>query len=1271
MLRRLILLVLTLCCLSDTVKADGVDADVSTGDGAVFFLDWNSMPLDSVLPRYTEVVPLESDFRFNKYKVSLLYPEWQEMTVSEAEMMKQWSDSVSAEIRINTYVGVMRGKGLLDVDFIPVAVRNGKFMKLLSAKMEIEALPCTDVAGTETSSLALKAKAQLLKTSDILEDGEDDDVQQERYVRTSKLSSGKWVKIAITEDGMYRLTSASLKKMGFANPQNVHLYGYGGHRLSEVSNPEAEYDDLVEVPLYKSGNDTWLFWGNGLVYWNDGTRVFNQYARQSCYFLTEESSPSKIETIPGLPLSQSVVKSFTDYQLYEKDETFYFECGRNLFEAYNIGTSGSKTYKLTLPGQSLGKEQLTVVFTAAASSPTVVSTTVNGNALSNFSVAELGSYQYGNSASKTFDVSKYKTGSDWTVRLASTTGHDAHLDYLAMSYDRLITPGSTFVAFTSKNNGNTTFEISGFSNDCKLMRIGQPGVETVLIDAKPDGGVCQVGVDNGSYRYVCFNANATYPEPSVIGDVANQNLHAIDSVDMVIIIPASGMLQKEAERLAELHETYDGLRTCIVRADQIYNEFSSGTPDATAYRRFMKMLYDRAGGNEDVMPRYLLLMGDCAFDNRMLSSAWAKHNPDDYLLCYESENSFSDTRSYVMEDYFGLLDDGEGKDPTRDKVDIGVGRFPVTKAKEASIMVDKVANHLSNQYAGSWKNIVLMLGDDGDDNSHMRYCDEVADTIMSNNPDLEVKKIMWDAYTRVSTISSNTFPEVTSIIKNYVKDGVMAINYTGHGATYLLSHEMALSLSDFEGFKGDRLPFWFTAACDVMPFDSQKRNIGEVAVLNEGGGALAFLGTTRTVYAFQNWQLNRLFSKYLFGTDSKGERYRVGDAIRLTKSALIGIESGSLRENKLQYALLGDPALVIGNPLNKVRLDSIVSITSGVEQHNLRAGEAVKMYGHLEGPAGEALSDFMGVISARVFDAVDTITCKQNDKTIKEAFVFTDRNSLLFAGQDSVRNGSFVIPFVVPKDIKYSDGTGRMVFYAISNDKKTEANGSNEDFVVGGSALSTDSIGPEMEITLNGEYGGVVNSTPYLTVRFSDESGVNSSGSGLGHDIALCVDNDPSRTYVLNDYYVADFGDYTKGSLGFTIPGLPAGRHSLTVRSWDMLNNTSISQIDFDVDTNYSPSILNLSASPNPAVKGTTFHLAYDLPGSECQYVIEVFDFSGRRLWMYEGHGSSATGQFAVPWNLSVGYGLGRISPGVYLYRVSLTSGESKLVTKSQKLIVN
>ena len=1219
-----------------------------TGKLDITTLNWNELKIDSVLPVYTEVVPLQSDYSMYQYNVAVEYPEYAPLTARETEVVLKFDSLIHESVQVESYVGISRGEGLLDIAFVPIIRRGNTYLKLISAQITINVTP----------------KRQQLRAPAAV---------KERYASHSKLQSGRWVKISITHDGMYRLTRSALKNMGFSNPAKVHLYGYGGHLQNQVLFTGAEYDDMVEVPLYYSQKqDAWLFWGNGLLSWNGNTRIVNFYANEACYFLTEESEDAaSIGTEPSYTgKCDTVYTNFTDHVLYEKDEYAWYHGGRSLFEATNYVNTNTHSYSLqTLDLDSA--QNLTVVFSAYNSVSTKVTTTVNGTQKGTMTLqAPADIYTYGTTATANYSLNTLPPVNSWTVRLTSTAGNNARLDYLSLSYYRKLKPVSGFVAFTQKPAAGSRFDIQG--TGLKVMRLGRPGEPATLVEGTQQGGVYSVTVADPTRQYVAFEENYAFPEPSVVGTIKNQDLHAIDSVDMVIIIPASGKLLDQAQRLADAHTQYDGIRCVIVRADQVYNEFSSGTPDATAYRRLMKMLYDRAQ-NKDDAPRYLLLFGDAAWDNRMLSMQWRKFSPNDYLLCYPSENSFSDTKSYVMEDYFGLLDDGEGANVLSEKPDLGVGRFPVTSEANARVMVDKTIAYLSRENAGNWKNLMYFLGDDGDNNQHMIYADDVAEQVKRTSPEMEVRKIMWDAYKIESTGSNLSYPACTQDIKRAMSNGAAIFNYVGHAAPYGMSHEFVLRMNDFAEPCGNRLGLWITAACDTSPFDGLAENIGETAVLNPNGGAMAFYGTARTVYATQNLYMNRYIMQYLFGKDLQGRRYRVGDAIRLAKTALITGKTESIyRENKLQYALLGDPSLEFGNPPQRIVLDSINGISlSSTAFVPLKAGQRVRLDGHLTDGSGNLKSDFTGTVSARMYDNEETVTCHNNQNADK-IFSYQDRNGI-YTSQDSIVNGKFSVEFVIPVDINNSNKAGRFSFYALNNERSMEANGYNERFLLSGmQEAGTDDKGPEILAALNSdefENGATVNATPFFMAKLQDESGISYSGNGIGHDLELCVDNDARKTYILNSHYVQEFGDFTRGTVSYVLPQLEKGPHTLTFRAWDVFNNTNAVTLDFTVDPQAAPNIFSLAASQNPARTSTNFLISYDLAGTDCTFTLEVFDFSGRRVWYHQEQGTSSGGLYTIPWNLCTNAGA-KLFTGVYFYRCQMSAGESKKVSKTQKIII-
>ena len=698
------------------------------------------------------------------------------------------------------------------------------------------------------------------------------------------------------------------------------------------------------------------------------------------------------------------------------------------------------------------------------------------------------------------------------------------------------------------------------------------------------------------------------------------------------------------------------------------------------------MLQDRAATEAD-MPKYLLLFGDCVWDNRMLTADCKRFDPDDYLLVYESENSFSETVCYAGDSWMGILAEGAGSDARRELQDVGVGRFPVTTVAEAKIMVDKTINYSKNQNGGAWQNTIMFMGDDGNDNIHMKDVDSVANSVGRDYPNFLIKKVMWDAYTRESSATGNTYPEVSKIIRQQQANGALVMDYGGHGNATLISHESVLGLSDFSESRTSNLPLWVTAACDIMPFDGVTETIGESAVLNEKGGAVAFYGTARSVFTSANKYINHAFMKRVLSLQD-GKPIALGEAHRLAQNdVMLGTNryptptrenpnktspEQDNSENHLQYSLLGDPALSLNLPTAQVVVDEIdgVAVGSGT-MPTVKAGSVIKMKGHVAGVEG-----FNGVVTATVRDTREEITCKLNNTSgdgAEEAFKYLDRTKTLYHGSDSIRNSSFELTFAVPKDINYADGQGMINLYALNTDKTVRANGSCDQFIVGGSAeAKNDSVGPSIYCYLNSPSfvdGGNVNSTPYFVAEIKDKDGINAAGSGIGHDLQLVIDGDMAKTYTLNNNFSYDFGTYTSGSTFYSIPELEEGPHRLQFRAWDIQNNSSTAVLHFNVVKGLRPQLFNIGVTNNPARTSTTFIISHDRMESNMDVVIELFDAAGRQMWRHAENGVSATGNYTVDWDLSVDGGR-PLQTGVYLYRVKVSSEGSSYVSKTKKLIV-
>ena len=1198
-----------------------------------FNLTSAQVSVDSVMPTFAYTMPLPADYADSVYTATILYPEYIDMTATDvANYHKLSTDSLPELPVISRAVVTDRKRPMLRISFCPLVYRNGKYQILVSFMLRIDASRAAKLKNKEERNASLKNKEERIKNtesntassaksrsklltpnSSLLTSKNSSLLTSKRYASHSVLRTGTWAKIRVPASGVYELTQGLIRQAGFSDLSRVHIYGYGGNLQDEVLDGDklAETDDLHEVATC-TVNGHRLFYAKGPVSWssNDAARrTRNPYSDYGYYFLTENDSV--IATVDSTTFINSFYPSADDYHsLHEVDGYSWYPGGRNLFDPTAVSAGSSQTIVLTHPeGTTTGKFSVSV--TAGTAMTAQVS--INGKTVGNLTVAINDEYDHGNESRATYTQAVSASLTD-TVKITVLSGGPMRLDYVSAAWD------------------------------------------------KPKAAP---------------NLRGSFSAPQYVYNIANQDHHADPQADMVIIIPTSQKLLTQAQRLAAFHEQHDSLRVNIVPADELYNEFSSGTPDANAYRRYMKMLYDRAQTEKD-LPKYLLLFGGCVWDNRLLTSDCQGLDPDDLLLAYESENSFNAIYCYVDDGFFTYLDDGEGtnlgtgdKGQKLDMSDVAVGRFPVLTEADAKVMVDKTISYVKNANAGDWENTLMFMGDDGNNNIHMRDTEEAVETVQSLHPAYRIKKVMWDAYTEVASSTGNTYPEVTDLIKKQQTQGALIMDYCGHGSATQLAHEKILMLDDYKAFTNKNLPLWIFAACDIMAFDGVEDNIGVATVTDDDGGAVAVYGTTRTVYENYNRLINNAYLRYVLSSDN-GKPMTLGEAQRLAKNELIKLGSfnGDVTVNKLQYALLGDPAISLNQPTGTVVIDSIngspVAVGKTISAY---AGKVARVAGHVEGS-----NSFRGVASLQVLDSKQLVTCRENTsaEVTDTAFTYYDRLKTVFSGSDSIVNGKFAVSFVVPFDLNYDGGSGLINAFAVSDDRTLRAHGYSENLLLGdANSEKTDTVGPKIFCYLNSpEFtnGANVNTAPYFVAQLTDESGINATGNGVGHNLELIIDGDANKTYDLNDNFAYDFGSYTSGSTYYNIPELEPGSHSLLFRAWDTMNNCSTAKLTFNVVKSLSPTIYSVDVSKNPASTSTTFIISHSLAGCNVNVTIDVFDMSGRQLWTSSESGTQA-GSYTVNWDLTQSNGQ-RLQTGVYLYRVRMSADGSSVASKAKKLVV-
>ena len=1220
-------------------------------------VDWSNNKGDSILPVCTQTVDLPSDYAGFSYSAHVEYPEFRRMTSEEIARYSLAGKYafLPEQPNVECHVGIQAKRAQLDMAFVPVVMRDGVYYRIDSYKLVVDRKPLPNLVASVSRSAG------------------------ERYAAASVLAQGKWVRIAVSENGIHKITHAELKKMGFKDPSKVRLYGYGGHVLPE-KNIESLIDDLVEVPLWREGSFV-LFYANGTISWSyqSGRYVHlqNHYSEYGCYFLTEgDEAPMEFPSATLQATTEDTYTTFRDYALHENETKSLCSYGRVLVDDYDYSHGRKVNYKIPVAGVvENSPATIDLSFATNGIEMSRVAISVGGENLGSLTVSRAVSTELGKISSGKFNVNALG-GDNPVISLTHSVSNNSvngFLDFIRLNYmRRLAIYGSQTQFRGDMLSGNALFKIEGANADTRVWSVGgTTGIKE--LEGLLEGSVYSVVAPaDRDENMVVFNVKGSFPSVKVMGDVANQNLHALGQTDMVMIVPSNGSFLQAAEKLAEAHRTMDGITVAVVTAQQVYNEFSSGTPDVTAYRRFMKMLYDRAASVEDA-PKYLLLFGDGWYDNRLITFHGRKQ--EDYLLCYESQNSIDAVHSYVLEDYMGLLDDGEGGNHLRDKVDLGIGRIPAQTRADADAVVEKLIAYMQNRNAGAWQNKVLLLADDGDEkmpNQHMKDADVIADVMERNYPSYAVDRVYWDDYPAVASSTGKRYPEVTQTIYDKLNEGALVVNYSGHGSANLLSHEMVWKASDMAALKSPRMPLWVTASCDIGPFDMGDNSVAEAAILNHDGAAIGLFTTTRTVLQSYNSVINKAFMEELLQSVNNGEAIAVGNAVRKAKNRVISVGSDP-SENKLQFVLLGDPALRLKTPAYRIVVEQFNKVGADVTTQ-VSAGGFVEIEGYVADAGGKVADDFEGLLYLTLFDGEEVVNTRDN--TGLGSYQYNAFNKKLFSGNDSIKGGRFVTTIPVPMDISYKDQPGMLNLFAVDTAFVNSAQGHFGNFTVGGTSqdINDDGTGPEIKLYLNTASfvdGDEVNTTPCLFAELYDENGINTVGTGIGHDIVAIVDNRPEHTYNLNSMFTSNAGDYKRGTIVCPLKALEAGEHTLLLRAWDLYNNSSTAEVRFVVEPSLAPEFVQLRVNPSPVRYGQTtrFELTHNRPQSELQVRIEIFDFQGKMLWSSSEKGLCDSMVYNFEWDGRLAGGQ-PLATGVYLARAWVVCDGKESSTRTIKFVV-
>ncbi len=1120
----------------------------------------------------------------------------------------------------------------------------------------------------------------------------------------SVLSTGAWHKISIKQKGVYKIDKSFLEKnlnvnLTTLDPRNIHVYGNGGTMLPE-STDDSFADDLVENAIYIKGEDDGKFDdGDFILFYANGPDAFkynsssqnysytkNIYSDQSYYFIKIDNNPGKrIGTISSIPNPDYQSNLSYDFKHSEKDlvnlleidpgnegsgkvwygielsNTREYDFG-NEFIFDNIDLTKNGKFSFAFAGRSPVTQKLTAYVEDKQSDvniPYVIFNSSNPNT-------------YASHVTKTDEfkpVSDLVKAKLWYQPPGSGTVSEGWMDYFQVSvWKKLIWNGKPLFIMdpTSANYKTTEYKITNANTNKLIWEITDPTDIKLISNQRLNNEITfSVNTLNTYRQFLVVDENIAYSSPEYISTVINQNLHSLKDVDMVIVYPKE--FKSEAERLQQHRSSFSNLNVAATELDQVYNEFSSGSQDPTAIRNMMRMLYLR---NPNF--KYLLLFGDGSYDLRYINK---KNEDQNIMVTYETDESLDPIEAFPSDDYFGLLDPGEGND-LKGLLDINIGRLCARNIEEAKILVDKIIRYDSQpKTLEDWKLSIVFSADDEDGNVHFSQADQIAETIKAKYPLFNQDKIYLDAYEQVTTPGGERYPEVNKAYANAFYQGALVINYLGHGGYSGLAQERVLQNTDIKVLENYyKQPLVIVASCTFNGFDDPtKTTAGEEGLLNPRGGFLALFSTVRDVYSSDNFDLTNSVYKYLFEFEN-GTPLSMGEIMRRAKNE--NSNSGN-RTNSRKFLLFGDPSQKLAIPLLKNAVASINEKPLNAIPDTFRALETVKVKGYVIDQQGNKQTNFNGKLYATVYDKEIELRTKGNDpySYVKE---YSLQRNIIYKGLVDIQNGDWEFSFIIPKDINYDFGKGKMSLYA-TDEKTRDAAGYESGFIIGG--VSNDSIKddnpPVVKVFLNDDQfvsGGICDPSPKIYSQISDDFGINISGNSIGHDLTAIIDQNTQSPIILNQVFKSKLNNPKEGELYYPLKNLSPGKHTITITAWDISNNSGQGSTEFFVIDPDQLGLDKIFNYPNPFSTHTEFQFETNLGAVEMDVVIQLQSISGKVVKTIEKT-IQATGYriAGIAWDGKDDFG-SELANGVYLYRVSVNAKlGSETVHKTsdfQKLLI-
>ncbi len=1127
-----------------------------------------------------------------------------------------------------------------------------------------------------------------------------------RVIVNSVMNQGDWYKFYIEKTGVYKLSRNFLSGLGISmnniDPKSIRVFGQGGNMLpmeNSIPYPIDLTENSVKIVDGDDGkfsnNDYILFYGEGPTGYNSESNTnINVYTDKAYYFINVNSGSNAKQVqdyIEPLGAASTAIDTFHDYQFHELDEYNLAKLGRRWF-GDRFDFDPDKVFDFEVKNIVASDPVALKVYAAAVG---VVETSmrvrVNGTDVDNFTFPAINDPILATQDffSNNINVTSGNISVNLTYNNNGNPTSEGFLDYISIEATRNLAGTNEQFLFKNNNvpsmsgigqytisNASSINEVWDITDKYNITSIQNNDAQATLnFNAALGEEKKYVAIDNSDFYTPKSESKSRVSNQNIKGTVFENAQGQFQDIDYIII--AREDMLGQAERLAQINRDQNKLNVKVYTLQNIYNEFSSGNQDVSGIRNFVKYVYDNASSPTNRL-KYLCLFGDASYDYKDRVS-----NNTNVVPSWHSLNSFSLSNSFVSDDFYGMMDINEGDMHSSDKLDIAVGRILADTPQRARELVDKIESYYQEEAYGNWRNNIMVISDDVDKSWEgilQQTTNDIADVVTQNKPFINAVKVHTDAFVQESTAGGERYPSVNKAIFDNIEVGALVVNYFGHGGEDGLASERIFDKINAQELKNIcKLNCFVTVTCEYTKFDNPARaTAGEYLYWNKKGGAIGLITTTRQIFVSVGVAFNIVLEEYLFGFGTN-DYPTMAEALRLTKN---DPRISGVSQRRLVF-FIGDPAMKLALPKPSVRLTEINDVPISGSVDVLQALGRVNIKGEVVDELGNVLTNYNGVVTTTIFDKNIDRQTLANDGTVNAGqTVILDYNTLgetIFRGQATVTNGVFEFDFVVPRDIGVPVGNGKISFYAKNDNPLQDQSGANFDIQIGGinNNAPEDNEGPIINLFMNDESfvsGGITNEAPTLLAKLQDENGINTA-SGIGHDIIAILDGDETNPFKLNDYYTTEVDDYQNGTVTYPFRDLEPGLHTLTLKAWDVYNNSSTAEIQFVVyDENESLVIDNVLNYPNPFVNYTEFWFNHN--SSEVLDVsVQVFTVSGKLVRTLNGQtsgGLKSTNSVSkdIVWDGRDDFGE-KIGKGVYVYKLTVRSNQlNKQVEKFEKLVI-